>query len=111
MPPSCTYKLKQRRCVYVYNCVCSYISTFSVGCHLDMHGLRIDVCSSDCTKHSRVRFFPAVVASLRRAALQCEVAVCRLYECVLAQAVESVLEAVQCADVWVSVEPTCASET
>ena len=76
-----------------------------------MHGVRIDVCCSDCTEHSRVRFFPFVVESLRRAALQREVAVCRLYECVLAQAVEGVLEGIQRADVWVTVEPTCASET
>ena len=71
-----------------------------------MDGVRVHVSSCKCAENSRVSLCSVGVASLRRAALQCEVAVCRLYECVLAQAVEGVLEAVQRADVWVAVEPT-----
>ena len=75
--------------------------------HLNMDSVRVDVFRSERAEHGRVRLCSVGVASLRRAALQCEVAVCRLYECVLAQAVEGVLEAVQRADVWITVEPTC----
>ena len=71
-----------------------------------MDGVRISVSGSKSTEDSRFPLYTVLVNSFRRAALQCEVAVCRLYECVLAQAVEGVLEAVQCADVWVAVEPT-----
>ena len=71
-----------------------------------MYSVRVDVFGHKRTEHGRVRLCSVGVASLRRAALQREIAVCRLYECVLAQAVEGVLEAVQRADVWVSVEPT-----
>ena len=74
-----------------------------------MDSIRVDVFSSERAEHGRVRLCSVGVASLRRAALQCEVAVRRLYECVLAQAVEGVLEAVQRADVWVAIEPTCDS--
>ncbi|KAK2174246.1 hypothetical protein NP493_816g01028 [Ridgeia piscesae] len=72
-----------------------------------MDGVRIDVFSSKRTEHCRVRLCSVGVASLRRAALQCEVAVCRVYECILAQAVEGILEAIHRTDVWVPVRPTC----
>ena len=75
-----------------------------------MNCVRVDVSSSERTEHGRVRLCSVGVSSLRRAALQCEVSVCRLHKCVLAQAVEGVLEAVQGADVWVSVEPAYGSQ-
>ena len=87
--------------------MCNVIRTVARGVHFNVECVRIVVSCSERAEDGRIHFFPAVVASLRRAALQCEVAVCRLYECVLAQAVECVLEAVQRADVWVSVEPAC----
>ena len=76
-----------------------------------MDGVRIDVFSSERTEDGRVRLCSVGVASLRRAALQCEVAVCRVDERVLAQAVEGVLKAVYRADMWVPVRPTCGSIT
>ena len=77
--------------------------TSSTGCHLDMHGVWVTVSSGKSAEDSRVRLLPVFVTNLCRAALQCEFAVSRLYKCVLAQAVEGVLEAVQRADVWVTV--------
>ena len=75
-----------------------------------MDGVRISVSGSKSTEDSRFPLCTVLVNSFRRAALQREVAVCCLYECVLAQAVEGVLEAVQCADVWVAVEPAYISQ-
>ena len=68
-----------------------------------MDGIRVSVSGSKSTEDGRIPLCTILVKSFCCAALQCECAVCRLYECVLAQAVESVLEAVQCADVWVAV--------
>ena len=82
------------------------IHTVARRSHLNVDSVRVDVFSSERAERGRVRLCSVGVASLRRAALQCEVAVCRLYECVLAQAVERVLEAVQRPDMWVTVEPT-----
>ena len=83
--------------------------TIPCGCHLNVDSIRVDVFSSERAKYGCLCLCSVGVASLRRAALQGEIAVCRLYECVLAQAVEGVLEAVHRADVWVTVEPTCDS--
>ena len=79
------------------------IFTISCGRHLYVDGVSVHVLSSKGAKDGSVCLCSVGVASLRRAALQCEVAVCRLYECVLAQAVEGVLERVQCVEVWVTV--------
>ena len=72
-----------------------------------MNSVRVAIFSSERAEDGSIHFLAFVVESLRRAALQCEPAVYRLYECVLAQAVEGVLEGIQRADVWVPKEPTC----
>ena len=72
-----------------------------------MNSVRVAIFSSKRAEDGSIHFVAFVVESLRRAALQSEPAVCRLYECVLAQAVEGVLEGIQRADVWVPKEPTC----
>ena len=84
--------------------------TVPCGVHPDVNCVRVDVSSSERTEHGRVRLCSVGVSSLRRAALQCEVVVCRFYECVLAQAVEGVAEAIQRADVRVSEHPACISQ-
>ena len=89
------------------NLLYNVIRTVASCVHFNVECVRIGVFSSERAEEGRIHFFPFVVASLRRAALQCEVPLCRLYECVLAQAVEGVLEAVQGADMRVSVEPAC----
>ena len=79
--------------------------------HPNVDSVRVIVFSSKSTEDGRVSFCTVLVNGFRGAALQCEVAVCRLYECVLAQAVEGVLEAVQRPDMWVTEEPTCIKQT
>ena len=71
-----------------------------------MDRIWIAVFSSECAEDGRVCLRAVWIAGLRCPALQREVAVSRVYERVLSQAVECVLEAVQGADVWVTVEPT-----
>ena len=83
------------------------IPTIECSRHLNMYGVWVKVFSSECAEDGRVCFCSVWIAGLRRAALQREVAVSRVYERVLAQAVEGVLEAVEGTDVWVPVEPTC----
>ena len=82
------------------------IPTIECRSHFDMNRVRVEVLSSEGAEDGRVCFCSVWIAGLRRAALQREVTVSRVYERVLAQAVESVLEAVEGTDVWVPVEPT-----
>ena len=82
------------------------LRTIECRSHLNVNGGRVDVFRSEGAEHSCVHLRSVRVTGLRRAALQREVAVSRVYERVLAQAVECVLEAVEGTDVWVTVEPT-----
>ena len=74
--------------------------------HLNVNSGGVDVFRSEGAEDGRVHFCSVRVTGLRRAALQREVTVSRVYERVLAQAVEGVLEPVEGADVRVTVEPT-----
>jgi len=78
--------------------------------HPNVYVIRTLVSRSKSTEDGRVLLYAVLVNGFRCAALQREVDLRRLYECVLAQAVEGVLEAVQRADVWVSIKPTWINE-
>ena len=84
--------------------------TVPFGVHADVHSVRVDVVSSECTEHGRVHLCSVGIASLGCSALECEVSLCHPHEGVFAKTVEGVLEAIQRADVWVSVEPTCGNQ-
>ena len=62
--------------------------------HLNVNSGGVDVFRSEGAEDGGVHLCSVRVTGLRRAALQREVAVSRVYERVLAQAVECVLEAV-----------------